>query len=240
LSRVEQLLLGLAFIACIAFALGRLPEVMATPISAADDLHPLVYPLVGEEGPWRIVAGYNVSGHSPGSYRQFSLDFAAASGDSEGRTVVAPASGVVIRVDSGGRRWDPRTSNCISFQVDGHDTYYVEVCHVRYDRVYNVGDRVSRGDRIGVVGPKDNASQLPNVQVTLYTAESPRTAGNLSDRVAAPFAEIWGFSGCPYPDDGGGRPEYVGAADLPDQCPAAAPKPIPSATPETVRTAITQ
>lgn len=228
---------ALAFIACIALAIGRLPEVMATPISAADDLHPLVYPFLGEKGPWRIVYGYHAGrAAAPDSYQQFSLSFAAATGDSEGRTVVSPASGVVNWVHTGGTTWSLGASNCISIKVDGHGTYYVAVCHARFDRVYNVGDRVSRGDRIGVVGPRDDGSQFPQVQVTLYTAESPQAAGRASARQAAPFAEIWALSGCAYPDDGSGNPKYGGATGLPDQCPSAAVKPVP-ATPVALTTA---
>ncbi len=239
MRRVDQLLWALAFIAGIAFSIGRVPEVMTQTASAADDLHPLVYPFLGDQGPWRIASGYEGS-HSPGGDRQYSLSFVAKAGDTAGRTVVAPASGVVSWVDAGDSTWNPHTSNCISFQVEGHDTYYVAVCHVRLDRVHNVGDRVSQGDRIGVIGPRDDGSQVPTVEATLYTASSRRQAADPSARQPVPFAGLWSLSGCGYPADGSGKPRYAGLGGLPDRCPPPAPGPAPLATPSPVTTATSQ
>ena len=68
---------------------------MSTPISAAGDLRPLVYPFAAEEGPWRVFPGSAGAGGSSGTDSGGFLSFAVESGDSRGKTVVSPATGTV-------------------------------------------------------------------------------------------------------------------------------------------------
>ena len=92
----------------------------------------------------RIIQGYNGGTHQGASL--YGLDLVLAKGETSGATVLSPIDGSVSWAFEPGER-----TGCL--EVVGRDGRFgVMLCHVLLDRPYARGEKVARGQPLGVVG----------------------------------------------------------------------------------------
>jgi hypothetical protein len=92
----------------------------------------------------RIIQGYNGGTHQGASI--YGLDLVLANAETSGAPVLAPFDGTVPWAFGPGEK-----TGCI--EVLAHDKQFgAMLCHVVLDRPFNRGERVARGQQLGVVG----------------------------------------------------------------------------------------
>ncbi|MCC6180120.1 MAG: carboxypeptidase regulatory-like domain-containing protein [Chloroflexi bacterium] len=196
-------------------------------------VNPIVYPFrqaSPSDPSWIIKVGYNTplpSDHNCSDpdtcYAHLALDFESESGASAtvGLPVIAPSSGTINFMDpstySGGEQWSSSEPNCMSIKIDGYDDMHVILCHVKFNKPYAAGEKVTQGQIIGEVGPKDSYSSEPHLHMALYRATNG--GATPTSREAVAFAFPFGISGCDYRSSGK-TGQYAGARGLPSSCPA--------------------
>jgi hypothetical protein len=126
---------------CVAALLVAMLLALPSPGARAAEFIPL--PFV-EGGGAIIIQGYNGGTHQGSSV--YGLDLVLASGQTSGATVISPLEGTI------GFAFEPgEKTGCVS--VLGRDRRFgVMLCHVQLDRPYRRGERVNRGQPLGVVG----------------------------------------------------------------------------------------
>jgi murein DD-endopeptidase MepM/ murein hydrolase activator NlpD len=189
------------------------PAPLPAPVTATSDAAPaeaerrargestgIGWPFAG--GEWEVVQGYNNGTHTNRSgfaQYKYSLDWARVDGDSAGQQVYAPVSGTV--------RWTDRGSG--GMLIDAGNGYGVAVFHVTIDRGLGRGDRVERGQPIGVIsGPGgEGFMSMAHIDITCW---------RLSDngQEATPFTGPNAIAGMEFPDTGGAN-QHMGARVTP-------------------------
>jgi hypothetical protein len=115
----------------------------------------------------RIIQGYTGGTHQGRS--RFGLDLVVAGGRTAGAAVLAPIDGRV------GWTGAPGSGNgCLSVVADG-GRYRVLLCHIILDRAFARGETITRGQRLGTVGPPGAVGNngTPHVHLELHAGGAP-------------------------------------------------------------------
>ncbi|MFN8592583.1 MAG: SH3 domain-containing protein [Thermomicrobiales bacterium] len=172
----------------------------AAPDTKRRDSTGIAWPMAG--GKWEVVQGYNNGTHTNRSdfaQYKYSLDWARVDGNTAGQTVYAPVSGTIEWVDRGSG----------GMLINAGNGYGVAMFHVTYDRGYQSGDRVERGEAIGAVsGPGgEGYESMSHIDMTCW-----RLTQNGHESV--PFDGPNAIAGEEFPDIGGGN-QHMGATVSP-------------------------
>jgi|GEM_PF-3951210 len=167
----------------------------------------LVWPFDTAQGAWVIENGYNWNTSNGGldhgcsnlyesCYELYSFDFQrrGPTGSTEGQSVLSPASGNVLDVSEAVNG----AGRCVRISIDGHDRYYILICHVDNPLT---GHR-DKGQPLGTVNARTDYGD--HIHMTLYSLppNTDDTVANASKRQAIAFTDPWTIGGCNYPSDG--------------------------------------
>lgn len=176
----------------------------------------LGWPFDPTQGSWIIENGYNWNTANGGldhgcstlyesCYELDSFDFQrrGPAGSTAGQTILSPATGTVLDVSSAVNG----AGRCVRIALDGHDGYYVLICHVDTPLT---GHR-EKGQPLGTVNARTDYGD--HIHMTLYylTPGTADTVPNASKRQAVPFSEPWTIAGCSYPADGSANQWHGGS-----------------------------
>lgn len=144
----------------------------------------LKMPFTAESGSWRVSGGYFHYDHNTIPGTQYGLDFARNSNSGAGATIVAPASGTIVRVYNCAPIGDlSDTGYGIAIKLDGRDIdathfTYIQICHIKENQALR---HIDQGQRIGTVADQDSISNT-HIHMALYSATSPE-----NNREAIPY-----------------------------------------------------
>lgn len=160
----------------------------------------IVWPFAG--GEWEVIQGYNNGTHTNrGGFAQYkySLDWARVDGESAGQQITAPVSGTV--------RWTDRGSG--GMLIDAGNGFGVAIFHTTLDRGLGRGDRVERGQAIGVIsGPGgEGFMSVAHIEIAVW-----RLTDNGHE--STPFVGPNAIAGTEFPDTGGAN-QHMGARVTP-------------------------
>ena len=186
-----------------AASLAAEPAPLAVPEqapAASRESTGIAWPFAG--GEWQVVQGYNNGTHeNRGGFAQYkyAMDWARTEGDSAGQPIYAPVSGTV--------QWADRGSGGIL--VDAGNGFGVALFHVTVDRGLRDGDRVERGQQLGVIsGPgEDGYMEMAHVELDCW-----RLTGDGHESV--PFSGPNAIAGQEFPDVGSAN-QHMGATVTP-------------------------
>jgi murein DD-endopeptidase MepM/ murein hydrolase activator NlpD len=152
---------------------------------------------------WRVIQGYGCGTHDDWDF--YSLDLAAAQGESAGAPVYAAADGTILA-------WVEPSGTLILDHGSGLYTMYT---HMASAFSTQTGQAAPRGTQVGVVGDR-GAPGMPHLHFTAFTASGPWGHG-LRQSVPLRFAE-----GYDLPDIGGCN-QHVGVELVSGNRPSSVP-----------------
>ena len=172
----------LAAIALLAAALGLL--LVGTRTSVLDAAHAGLHLPAPQGTQWRIVAGYNIGGHSYNA--PHAIDIVRTDAPTEGTRVLAPLSGVIAWFDA----------SCVVID-DARGGFAVLICHFFPNGTVTRGARVTQGQELGTVAPPGYAENngLAHLHLAVHHSSGAGTLG-----VTVPFSGRFALEGRSLPD----------------------------------------